>query len=299
MTRHPSDWQHYIELRDRFLDRYPDDSVGPELQSLISDDPDKRSDFVAYLHMMAALPLGLGQQNPDSEIAPFNPMPADSQVAISGTAVEPPRLSSWRASLVAGGAFSAAVFLFAFLCSGFRSQEVQPPIAYLNAAENCLWGKDLPPIGNDGELNAGRLRLISGNATLEMPNTQLFLEGPVDLELISPTRCRLHSGRVVVTSTNGGDGLVIRVPNGAISDFGAELGIFVSQTGEAKLHVYSGVAKAKHCGLGESLEASKCDTILIRTDAIKKLHRERLPPQHDLYSLGNRLLNQRTGSPST
>lgn len=304
MTRQPDDWQYYSELRDRFFDKYPDDSIGPELQSLILDDPDKKSDFVAHLHMMAALPLELGRQDHQRQGAEgifvhFNPTQADSPVATAKASVESHRLSRWQASLAIGTAVAAAVFLFPTFFSRFPSVQGLPPIAYLNSAENCLWGQSTLPTEVGSQLNAGRLRLISGSATLVMSNTQLVLEGPVDLELISPTRCRLHGGRVVMTSKNGGDGLVIRVPNGAISDFGAELGIFVSDSGYANLHVYSGLAKATHCGLGESLEASKCDTILIKPDAIEKQDRQPLPTRQDLYSLENHRLEQCAASTSS
>ncbi|HBJ33548.1 MAG TPA: hypothetical protein DDZ51_02070 [Planctomycetaceae bacterium] len=278
MTRQKEDWKRYRELRERFLDDYPRAAVPLELESLILEDVQKKRDFVSHLHLRAAIavcdnlkpnPLAQSVQNPmlSDPVEPQFPACLSRSTRSFGA-----RKLMWSLSLTAVALWFASIFL------KVKSVDVRidVPIAVLRFAEGCQWGESSLPTVVGSDLFAGRMQLISGTALLEMRNTQLTLQGPVDFELIGQNRCKLHSGHVLMVSTNGGDGLVINVPNGAIADFGAEIGIQVSKAGDAELHVFSGSVKAKHCTLGKSLEASESDDIRIQPNAIRKLNKKSL-----------------------
>ena len=275
MTRQKNDWSRYLELRDAFLNLFPADGVPPELESMILTDQEKKRDFVEHLHLQAAIAASLSRDqdalpaSQNSMLIASNGAPLDflSQMA-------PPPL--WARPLLWGASVMAVVVWFGFIYLEFQSVTLQidKPIATIHSAEGCSWGKSALPTADGSPLFAGRMHLLSGTMRIDLRNTRLTLQGPVVLELISETRCKLHNGRVLMGSNNGGDGLVIVVPNGVIADLGAEIGVYVSAAGFAELHVFSGLVKAKHCGLGESLEATESDNIQIRPDAILKLDRE-------------------------
>jgi hypothetical protein len=283
MTRQENDWNRYRELREQFLNTYPRDPVSPELESLILEDPDKKRDFVSHLHLQAALAVfsvsqdgdqpGVHVQRGEDAVSKHNPMVLNNGFSSGQATVGLPRGAYWSQAVLWSASVTAVVLWFAlvyFEMRSFTTVELQSPIAVMGLTENCHWGESSLPTTHGSPLFAGRIRLLSGTARLQMANTQLTLEGPVDFELISENRCKLRSGRVLMTSQDGGDGLVIIVPNGAIADFGAKIGVYVSDAGDADLHVFSGLVKAKHCALGTSLDASKSDNVRIQPDAIQK-----------------------------
>jgi hypothetical protein len=278
MSRHKDDWSRYCELREQFLNVYPHASVSPELESLILGDPERKRDFVSHLHLLGALSVSGDSPPKPTAVSTYNPMLVDLTEPRVRVPVELPRKSLWRRGLLWAATVSAVVVWFAAVFLEVRSVTVhlEKPIALLAATDGCQWGESSLPTTIGSDLFAGRMQLIAGTARLEIQNTALTLQGPVDFELISQNRCKLHTGSVLMESSNGGDGLVIIVPNGAIVDFGAEIGIRVSDSGDAELHVFSGVVKAKHCALGKSLEAFESDDIWIQPDAIRKLDKKSL-----------------------
>lgn len=275
MSRQKDDWQRYCELRERFFDAYPNDPVSPELESLILGDTLKKRDFVSHLHLQAALAVSDDFQPISAAKSGHNPMLIDSVDTHSQVPVELPRQSLWMRTLLWSASVTAVALWFGLIYAEIHNVTVQleSPIATLYSATDCRWGESSLPTTVGSDLFSGRMQLLSGTARLEIQNTSLTLQGPADFELISQDRCKLHRGRVLLESVNGGDGLVILVPNGAIADFGAEIGVNVSEAGDAELHVFSGFVKAKHCGLGKSLEASESDDIRIQPDAIRKLEK--------------------------
>lgn len=272
MTRQESDWIRYRQLRDQFLADYPQNPVSPELESLILGDAEKKRDFVSHIHLQSALAVSSELRQPGD--AAFHqpprlldPLPSPVQVSDHG-----PRKSTRMRGVLWTACATAVVLWFGliYLELGAIMVQVDTPIAMMGPTEDCQWESETPPATEGSALFAGRMRLISGTARLQMANTQLTLEGPVDFELISENRCRLRSGRVVMSSKDGGNGLVIIVPNGAISDFGAKIGVHVTDAGDAELHVFSGLVRAKHCALDKSLEASESDNIRIQSNTIEK-----------------------------
>jgi hypothetical protein len=276
MTRQLNDWDRYRELREQFLNAYPHAPVSPELESLILGDPERKRDFVSHLHLQATMAV-CGDLNP-SPVGPsaLNPMLIDPAELPSLNRIDSTQWHFQSRALLWSASVIAVVMWFVLVTLEIRSITVpiELPIAVMSVAEDCHWGEPSLPTIAGSDLFPGRMHLLSGTARLDMKNTSLTLQGPVDFELISQNRCKLHSGNVLMESSNGGDGLVIIVPNGAIADLGAEIGIRVFDSGDAELHVFSGVVKAKHCTLGKSLEAFESDDIRIQPDAIRKLDKK-------------------------
>lgn len=142
-------------------------------------------------------------------------------------------------------------------------------IAKLEYASNCQWGMSSVPTSFDASLPAGRLRLISGIARLKFPKVTVTLEGPVDLEIVSSNRCRLHAGRVVGWVEPGGEGFVVETPCAEIIDRGTKFGIAVSESGEAQLDVIDGIVDVRHLATGRELTAKASGRVLVTKEALE------------------------------
>lgn len=282
MAKPNKDWTRYRDLRDDFLRSYPGDSVSQELEAMILNDEAMKRDFVQNLHLQAAVAVSFRRGEPLAEtlVEPtsHNPM------LVAAAATETQRATTyqvtphraWPHAILWSASVMAVVVWFTLIYFEIRSNAVpvESPLATIHSAEGCVWGQASMPTTKGSRLYAGRIQLITGTVRLDFRNTRVTLQGPVDFELISENRCKLHEGRVMMVSKNGGDGLVIGVPNGAIADQGAEIGVHVSASSFTELYVFSGHVKAKHCRLGESLEASESDKVRIQPDAIQKIDPE-------------------------
>ena len=107
-------------------------------------------------------------------------------------------------------------------------------------------------------LPAGRLRLAEGVARIVFTNgAEVKLEAPADLELVSPQRCLLHSGRLVAHVPPEAIGFKVDTPTAVIEALGTEFGVNVREGRSADVQVFSGRVDVEHRASGKVLPMLK------------------------------------------
>lgn len=145
-----------------------------------------------------------------------------------------------------GGLVAAALVCVAALAFvGFTARP--KTIATLVGTQGCKWDAGTLPTELGAKLVAGRLRLAEGLATIEFINgVQVRLEGPADLELVSPMRCIVKSGQLLAHVPPAGKGFVVETPTSVLTDFGTEFGVSVGSASDAVVEVFEGRVDALH-----------------------------------------------------
>ena len=99
-------------------------------------------------------------------------------------------------------------------------------------------------------LNVGEVRIDSGTARLRLPNVgYIIVDGPAELELVTPMRIRLDRGRIRVRVTEPtGHGFVVVTPHGEVVDLGTEFGVEVADVRATELVVFEGAVDLRMPG---------------------------------------------------
>ena len=114
-----------------------------------------------------------------------------------------------------------------------------PPIAMVDVTARPVWNPIGMPAPNGSFIAAGLLSLKSGDVQLTLRGGgKLVVEGPAELEFVSDNHISLHSGKIVATKPGGG--LVVKCPNGSVTDLGTQFGISVGADGAAEVAVFEG-----------------------------------------------------------
>ncbi|WP_246145877.1 LamG-like jellyroll fold domain-containing protein [Rubripirellula lacrimiformis] len=91
-------------------------------------------------------------------------------------------------------------------------------------------------------LSPGRLQLESGLAEIEIYNgVTMYLEGPVDLDLISLDRVHLHHGKIRAVVPEQALGFTVTTESVQLVDRGTEFAISAEYQGLSKVHVFDGL----------------------------------------------------------
>jgi hypothetical protein len=155
------------------------------------------------------------------------------------------RAARWPAlarNLVRVGLAAAAVLMIAAV--GLWRYGPWAPVAVLRDVQGASWtGTERQP-GVGAGLGAQTLRLAAGVAELGFRGgAAVILQGPAELQLISATRARLLSGRMVARAPDGAHGFTIEAGGMDIVDLGTEFGV-VNNNGAAEVQVFEGVVEA-------------------------------------------------------
>jgi ferric-dicitrate binding protein FerR (iron transport regulator) len=219
------------------------------LERLVVDDRDARRYYVEYLNQHACLCWSVAE--PAFLAAP----------SLAGAAVTERRATArdvlWgsrrRWTLSWAGAMAAAAVLMLGVWLGVRSRGRQVPtlVASLSGTIGCKWGSGSLPTETGARLPAGRLRLVEGLARISFADgAEVALEAPADLELVSPSRCILRSGRLVAKVPTQAIGFTVDTPTAAIKDLGTQFGVNVREGLSADVHVFDGLVDVRHRGSG-------------------------------------------------
>jgi hypothetical protein len=121
------------------------------------------------------------------------------------------------------------------------------PIATIVETKGCQWGPGSLPTELGAELAVGRLRLSEGLARIAFSSgVNLRLEAPADLELVSPMKCIIRSGKLVASVPPIAKGFVVETPSSIVTDFGTEFGVSVGTDETATVHVFQGRVDTMH-----------------------------------------------------
>jgi hypothetical protein len=117
------------------------------------------------------------------------------------------------------------------------------PIATMNFTQKPVWPAGFaPPL--DGRFFASdTLSLQSGDIQFSFQaGGRLVIEGPAEVEFVSPGRIELHRGKIAATIPGGG--LVVDCPHGAVTDLGTQFGVEVRPDGATEVAVFEGRVSA-------------------------------------------------------
>ncbi len=247
--------ESYEQLRDAYLDGTASQSDVDDLRQYLESSNELLDDYVEHANQDAAL---LWDGLPEYEPPMTQPSSASNRMNVF-----------WRyAPLV------AATLLFTASISWEWIRSNPKPVATILSSTNCHWGTGTLPTSVGQELQSGRLRLISGIAELQFSKVTVSMEGPVDIELISAERCRLHSGSIVGSVSEGGEGFVVETPGAEIVDGGTKFGVFVDKVGHARLDVLEGKVDERRLGRGRQLTVNTSKQASPAENASPEMFRE-------------------------
>ena len=124
------------------------------------------------------------------------------------------------------------------------------PLGTVTQQDPCVWRGERT-ITSGGRVSASIMELVSGVAEVKLDSgTDVVLQGPCTLELLSANEARLSDGRAVIHVTELSDGFVLRTPDAIIIDEGTEYAVAID--GEAtEVHVFDGSVIWEPTGTGK------------------------------------------------
>ncbi|EMI47079.1 LamG-like jellyroll fold domain-containing protein [Rhodopirellula sp. SWK7] len=133
-------------------------------------------------------------------------------------------------------------------------------IAMLTQASGDVWQDgETPPM----QLSPGRLRLESGLAEIRVYNgVTLYLEGPVDLDLVSLDQAHLRNGKLRAIVPDGAEGYTVTTESVRLVDRGTEFAIASTGDGVSRVHVIDGLVDLYPKGASESAAQSRRKAVL-------------------------------------
>jgi hypothetical protein len=123
---------------------------------------------------------------------------------------------------------------------GERRGATSKAVAMLNRVVDAEWapGEATPRLG--APLEPGWLRLKSGlEQVVFYSGARVVIEGPADLQLISPDEATCQSGRLIAEVPPQARGFRVRTPQMHVTDLGTVFGVAVKDR-QTELHVFKG-----------------------------------------------------------
>jgi hypothetical protein len=116
-----------------------------------------------------------------------------------------------------------------------------PAIAVLSRVVEAAWADGEPDRLEGAELPTGWLRLALGTAQVDLfSGARLFIEGPAQLELRSPSEAFLLSGKVACELNDSARGFRLLTPGLTVVNQGNSFGVKVTGSGEQEVHALEG-----------------------------------------------------------
>jgi ferric-dicitrate binding protein FerR (iron transport regulator) len=211
------------------------------LEQLVMERPEARRFYVEYMHQHACLHwTGAAAHQPEAQAR------EDQQPSLALRAGRKQSRRRWWAA-----AFLAASVVLALAVWLMRPASAH--VATLISARSCKWDGGTLPTEVGAQLGRGRLRLAEGIAGIRFSDgAEVTLEAPADLELVSPQRCILHSGRLVAHVPTPAIGFVVDTPTAVLKDLGTEFGVNVRDDRTADVQVFNGIVDVQHRASGQT-----------------------------------------------
>ncbi len=247
------------------------------LNSLLRDNPAARDEYLfrVELHSRLASETDLfATMTPDA--CAVEPSPLTPARSLDGAREEsdPPgilkfplarKLVAWVAALAACFVVLAAAFalkLYRPAAKGTTSTAV----AMLTRVVDARWGQSTGPLTVGGALEPGWLRLESGLAQIIFySGARVVIEGPTELQLVSPGEAVCPSGRLLAEVPQPARGFRLRTDQLNVVDLGTAFGIN-STRARTEVHVFkgkvelsSGPAAKQSLGAGQAVVAQGND----------------------------------------
>ncbi|MBG87630.1 MAG: hypothetical protein CMO80_12115 [Verrucomicrobiales bacterium] len=140
-------------------------------------------------------------------------------------------------------------------------ESIIPPVAVIARTAEAQWKNGESPRNPGSMLSPGRIHLESGMAQIDFfGGAHVILEGPAELELLSPGEALLHSGSAHCRVTEHGKGFRLSPPGMKVTDLGTSFGLRVPKQGEPELHVLDGKVIVETAGT-EPRELNASDAV--------------------------------------
>lgn len=209
------------------------------LNGLLRSHPDARDEYILRLELHSRL-----ASDPDlfaNETAESNPASTSNPPSRS------PRNFPQSARLLSLAACAAVLLTAAWWMyrtePGVREGNTSRAVAMLDRVADPVWqpSGENPRVGV--ALEPGWLRLKSGLAQIVFySGARLVLEGPAEVQLVSPGEVVCLGGRLVAEVPPPAKGFRVRTPRLNVTDLGTVFGIEVT-TGRTELHVFKGMVE--------------------------------------------------------
>ncbi|MCP5535748.1 MAG: LamG domain-containing protein [Akkermansiaceae bacterium] len=117
------------------------------------------------------------------------------------------------------------------------------PIARLTKSRQAQWRESDRP--DSPWLPPGRMHLLSGTAEICLDSgARVILQGPAELELVSPFLARLLAGKATTHIPSQAAGFVLETPSSSFSDQDSSFAVAVAGDGSTEVHVIRGLVEA-------------------------------------------------------
>jgi ferric-dicitrate binding protein FerR (iron transport regulator) len=238
MTRQPEWMDELVSLCDAQIEGSMSESQRARLEQLVLANAEARTVYVELMHQHASLSWSLVE--PGSLQAAPESQPPDNGAIVSYNAAR--RGDAWRRRAAYALSTAAALLVGAWFGWSNLPRSGEPSVATLVEARDCTWKSGALPTEAGAQLAPGRLQLAGGLAHLRFAQgAEVSLEAPADLELVSASRCVLHSGRLVAKVPPQAIGFVVETREAILRDLGTEFGVSVSGSGTADVQVFDGL----------------------------------------------------------
>jgi ferric-dicitrate binding protein FerR (iron transport regulator) len=214
------------------------DEQARALNELVRSDAAARDEYILRLELHSRL-----ASEPDlfPQVNEYKVPSPESIVSI-----QPPRRAqirkvNWILALAAG---------VALLAAGWWTWRLSHPnepkgttskaVAMLNRVVDTQWEQrsETPKLGSP--LEPGSLRLKAGLAEIVFySGARVVIEGPIELQIISPSEASCRSGRLVAEVPPQAKGFRVGTPQMSVTDLGTEFGVAVKEL-QTELHVFKG-----------------------------------------------------------
>lgn len=135
---------------------------------------------------------------------------------------------------------AAGVWAVWFKGSAAKSGTTSTAVAMLTRTVDAKWSQSAEPPRVGGALEPGTVRLESGLAqVIFYSGARMVVEGPAELQLVSPLEAFCHDGRLLLEVPPPAHGFRLRTPQLNVVDLGTSFGISAT-TGQSEVHVFKG-----------------------------------------------------------
>jgi hypothetical protein len=127
------------------------------------------------------------------------------------------------------------------------------PVALLAASVLAVWHEagDAPAPGTP--LAPGKLRIESGLARLDFyTGARVLVQGPAEIELISPLDIALERGRIHVHTPPAARGFTVRASGEVIEERGTDFGVIAEAPSALEVHVFEGRVRVRPPAAGDA-----------------------------------------------
>ena len=237
------------------------------LHELLRASPAARDEYLLRVELHAGLAsdpdlfASASAEATDTEVASFRSRSTGNFVSLTKHTPKQRQMVTWAISLAACFLILAAAGLNWFRHRSSR-QPTSMAVAVLSYAVKAQWASAADARAVGGALEPGWLRLKSGLVQVTFySGARMAIEGPAQVQLISPGDAFCNSGRVMAEVPPQARGFSVESPQMKVTDLGTEFGLDVNATASA-VHVFNGnVAYQVASAMNQNLKAGEASVV--------------------------------------